>query len=300
MSKKIVDYETGEIIDNVQRIVTESEEKKISDYRAYIQRRQQLYQLMSKHCGNFYFYRYDKLLEQLGDDTATAFRFLYLCSCADQDGYFVKYKNEYCKSKEDFTYVFEKTKDTVTSYLNKLISNKLLYKDAKGYRLNPMYYSMGNMDDEFKRSSIRTFNNAIKELYRNSDPREHKMIGKILKLVPYINIYNNVLCWDIEETDKDLIQPLTAEDIRYVIYPDSNYGYDVMDKLGMLFVKGEPLLGKFTSVDQTQYIINPRVFYRGNNVADLKAVIDQFDIAKHQYIRKKKKMLRNKKDTNVI
>lgn len=289
MSKKVIDYDTGEIIENVTKVITESQEKKASEYKQLQQRRKNLRELMKKHCGNFYFYRYDKLLEQLDDDTATAFRFLYLCACATSDGYFIKYKGEYCKTKDDFTYVFDRPQRTTRKYMDDLLVHNLIYKDKVGYRLNPLFYSMGGMDDDFKRRSIRTFNFAVKELYYNSDPKEHKMFGRLLKLVPYINVYNNVLCWNIEETEKDLIQPLTEDEIREIIHPKNNYSYDVMERFSKLFLKGEPVLGRFNSAEQYQYIINPRLFYRGNNVHDLQAVIDQFDIAKHQYLRKQKK-----------
>ena len=90
MGKRVIDYETGEIIDNVTRVVTESEEKRISEFKQLQQRRNNLRKLIEKHCGNFYFYRYDRLLDQLDDDTATGFRFLYLCACADAEGYTVR------------------------------------------------------------------------------------------------------------------------------------------------------------------------------------------------------------------
>lgn len=294
MGKKYVDYDTGEIIDNVTRIVTEDQQRKASEYKIHQKKKQHLYKLMNKHCGNFYFYRYDKLLEQLDDDTATAFRFLYLCACADNEGYMIAYDNVYCDTVEDFTYVFERTKDTVRKYVEDLKRNKLLYKDEKGYRLNPIFYSSGSLDNNFKRNSIRTFNNAIKELYRNSNPKEHKLIGKLLKLVPYINIYNNVLCWNIEDTNKETIQPLTIEEIRYIIHPQNNYNYSASDRLENIFIKGEPVMGRFRSVGQEQFIINPRLFYRGNDSKDLQAIIDQFDIAKQQYIKKRKRKPMNK------
>lgn len=287
MGKTIIDYDTGEIITDVSRIITTSEDHKLSEYRRLQQKRENLRTMIEKHCGVFYFYRYDKLLEQLNDDTATAFRFLYLCACATKDGYIIKYDHEYCKIVEDFTYVFDKTKDTVRRYMEAMTDNNLIFKDDMGYRLNPLFYSMGGMNDDFKRNTIRTFNKAIKELYYNSNPKEHKMMGKLLKLVPYINIYNNVLCWDIYETDKQLIQPLDISEIRTILHSKNNYGYDVVNKIEDLFIKGEPVLGRFTSVGQTQYIINPRLFYRGNDAKDLKAIIDQFDIAKSRYQKKK-------------
>lgn len=287
MSKTFIDYDTGEVLEGITSYTTESDDAKRTAYRQLQQKRKHIRELVDHHCGEFYFYRYDKLLEQLQDDTATAFRFLYLCACADKDGYVYKYGREKCRSVEDFTYVFEKTKDTVRRYMETLTSNQLIFKNDGSYKLNPLFYSMGNLDDDFKRNTIRTFNKAIKELYYNSDPKEHKMIGRVLKLVPYINVYNNVLCWNIYETDKQLIQPLTLSEIRTIIHPRNNYGYQVVENLMNLFIKGEPVIGNFTSIGEEHYIINPRLFYRGNNANDLQLIIDQFDISKYQHLKRK-------------
>lgn len=288
MGKRVIDYETGEIIDNVTRVVTESEEKRISEFKQLQQRRNNLRKLIEKHCGNFYFYRYDSLLDQLDDDTATGFRFLYLCACADAEGYFIKYKDEYCKTKDDFTYIFDRPVKTTRSYMTDMIKNKLVYKDVKGYRLNPIFYSMGKIEKEFKHRSVRTFDKAIKELYYNSNPKEHKLMGHLLKLVPYINIYNNTICENIDCNDKKQIRPLNKTEIALLLQSNNTYGYTLLDKLMNVFIKGEPVIGLFTSMGQDQYRINPRLFYRGNDYRELQDLIDAFDIAKSQFIRKKK------------
>ena len=291
--KRLVDLDTGEIIEGVSRVITTSQEKKIESYKQLQNQRKNLREVIKKNCGDFYFYRYDKLLERLKDDSATAFRFLYLCACADKDGYLIKYGKEYCKTKDDFTYIFDRPVRTARTYTTTLIANELLYKDSNGYRLNPMFYSMGGMDDDFKRQSVRTFNQAIKDLYYNSDPKEHTFIGQLLKLVPYINIYRNVLCTDINCAEKDKLKPLTKTEIVSILQPDNNYGYQLFDKLMNTFIKGEPVIGLFRSMGIDQYVINPKVFYRGNNYKELQDLIDMFDISKYQYLKKqenKKKM----------
>jgi hypothetical protein len=147
---------------------------------------------------------------------------------------------------------------------------------------------MGGMDDDFKRQSIRTFNNAIKELYNNSNPKEHGIMGQFIKLVPYINIYNNTLCTDIECTDTKEIIPLNKSEIANILEPNNTYGYTLLDKLMNIFIKGEPAMGLFISMGQYQYRINPRLFYRGNDYRNLQDLINSFDITKQQVIRKQK------------
>ena len=114
-------------------------------------------------------------------------------------------------------------------------------------------------------------------------------------IAPYINLYNNILCWYPEESDKDKIQPLTLAEIRFILRANSNYGYEIERKLESLFIKGEPVFGKFEAAEEYQYIINPRLLYRGNDPLQFKGLIDQFDVAKGQYLNKKENKKTKKK-----
>lgn len=295
MSDSFMNIRTGEVVEDVARIVTNSQESNITAYKIKLKKARKLNKLIAQHCGGFFFYRYDNLLETIGGKTDVAFRFIYLCASATPEGYFIKYNNEKCVTKKDFTYIFDKPLRSTQRYVDELIDVKLLYKDEEGYRLNPIFYYC-NLDDETaKRKSVRTFRNCIRELYVNSDPNEHSYMGEILKFVPYINLYNNILCWYPEEPDKNKIQPLTLQEIRFILRANSNYGYEIERKLESLFIKGEPVFGKFEAAEEYQYIINPRLLYRGNDPLQFKGLIDQFDVAKGQYLNKIEKKKTRKK-----
>ena len=279
---------TGEFKDDVRGIITGDDiKKREEDIKAFHLRRD-LFNIIGKELGNFYFYRYDKLLELLNEDTATAFRFLYLCTYGDKSGYILTYNNQRCSKYSDFIFIFDRTKSSVIKFVKTMEDYKLIYKQNDFYKINSEYYSMNLDSTTFKKNSIRTFNRAIRDLYKNSDPREHSVIGEILKLVPYINISNNVLCWNIKDVHPDEIIPLNMNEIRAILRPKSDYGRKIMNKLEKLFIKGEPVLCRFESVGQTQYIINPRLFYRGNDISQLNAIIEQFDISKHRCDKKRK------------
>lgn len=293
MAIRLVDPETGEIID-VAWYRTVDQDERTSNFRQMSKKAQKLHKMIAQHCGGFFFYRYQDLLSVLEGDTATGFRFVYLCACATKEGYFIKYNNEICKTQEDFTYIFDKTKDTVKKYLLKLENHNLIYKDEKGYRLNSLYYYCSLDSDEQKKNSVRTFRNCVKELYNNSNPNEHALMGELLKFVPYINIYNNVICWNPEESDKNQVHPLSLRDIRCVIRENSNYGRELEERLEMIFIKGEPVFGKFEAANEYHYIINPRLLYRGNDPSQFRSLIDQFDIAKGQYLNRQQKIRKRK------
>lgn len=294
MPTDVMDLHTGVITNNVIQIKTAKQQDKDIQYKKSLKKRKQLYDEIKYHCGGFFFYKYNELTELLKDDTATAFRFVYLCACANKEGYIMAYKNKPCQTRDEFTYVFDRPLTSTRKYVDKLREHELLIKDTQGFKINPDYFTYNIQDDDFKRNSVRTFNKAIKDLYYNSSPREHSMIGQILRLVKYINIYNNILCWHIDESNTKYIQPLTDDEVRYIICPNSTYRYELLDKLENIMIMGEPVLSKFESIGESHYIINPKLFYRGNDPKDFQKLIDQFDTAKHQYVetQKLKKMVK--------
>ena len=286
MPDSFMNMRTGDVTDNVTRLVTLEEQNRNSNFSKNLKKHKQINKLIYQHCGGFFFYKYTDLLDVVEGNTAIAFRFIYLCACADKDGRFIKYGNEYCRTRDDFTYIFDKPLRSTRNYVDELCKYGLIGKTEQTYKLNPDYYSCGILDDTFKKQSVRTFRNAIKDLYNNSNPNEHSTIGELLKFIPYLNIYNNTLCWYTEESSVDKMQPLTIQEIRHILRQNSYYGYVVEEKLEELFVKGEPVFGKFEAAGEYHYIINPRLLYRGNDARDLQKVIDHFDISKYQYLNK--------------
>lgn len=298
MPRDVQFLDNGEIVRNVTGLTTQQQENSIEAYKIKMKKARKLNRLIAQHCGGFFFYRYDNLLNTVNGETAVAFRFLYLCACATTEGYFIKYSNERCMTRDDFTYIFDKPLRSTRKYVDELTKCKLLYKDTEGYRLNQLYYYCNLENEDTRRKSVRTFRSCIKEMYSNSDPNEHSYMGELLKFIPYINLYNNILCWYPEESDKNKIQPLTLQEIRFILRANSNYGREIENKLESLFVKGEPVFGKFEAAEECQYVINPRLLYRGNDPFQFQGLIDQFDVAKGQYLNNRQKKIKRRKMEN--
>ena len=294
MPTDVIDLQTGKVTKNVIQMKTQKQQDKDIEYIKILKRKKELYDEIKYHCGGFFFYKYNDLTELLGGNTAAAFRFVYLCACADKEGYIIAFGKQPCQTRDDFTYIFDRPLTSTRKYVDELREYDLIIKDNKGFKINSNYFTYNIQDDDFKKNSARTFNTAIKDLYNNSSPKEHSIIGQLLRLVKYINIYNNILCWNIDKANTKYIQPLTAEEIRHILCPNSTYKYELLNKLEHIMVRGEPVLAKFESIGEMHYIINPRLFYRGNDPTDFKKIIDQFDSTKHQYLetQKLKKMVK--------
>lgn len=275
-----VNLSTGEIKDNVRRIYTDYQEGQIQDYK----KQKEFQKHLVDFYGEFFFYKYDELLNYLDRNIGTAFRFLYVCSCADWENKIITSDRRLVTKNIDFVNIFNKPRQTSIDFHDALVQKELIYQDFNGiYRVNDHYYSRAiKNDNDFRRHSIRVFNRALQELYNMLSSDEHVFGGELLKLIPYMNIHNNILCANPTESDIDAIEPLSKETIQDILRPDSDYGRKLRLKLEKFSIHDEPVLGKFNAMQSYQYIINPRLFYRGNNINQLNAIIYHFDTSKAQ------------------
>lgn len=276
---------SGEIKTNISRLITNKEDEQIHRH----QQRTNSFNHIGDVYGEFFFYKYDDFLEYLNYDLATAFRFLYICSFADADNKIILPNKRFAQTEKDFVFVFNKPRKSVEGFHKSLVDNELIYKDFNSiYRVNDNYFSKKIINDnDFKQHSTRVFDKAIQDLYNMLTSDEHVFAGELLKLIPYMNIYSNILCHNISERDPAKVDPLTKKELQDVFRPNSDYGRKLRTKIETFSINDEPVIGKVSLMDEYQYFINPRLFYRGNNINDLKAIINHIDISIEQAKKKK-------------
>lgn len=143
--------------------------------------------------GNWYKFTYEEVLKNAKPQDA--FRLLYLAT-------FVNYNN-------GEIFLSDNTKSTV--------KNKVDIVDMLGISKKPAYETIANLQKlgyliiksdtvylntkviakgkgKSKKPYTRIFNDVIRELYVFTDAKAHSTMGQYLKLIPLINVYNNVLC----------------------------------------------------------------------------------------------------------
>ena len=285
MPNDFIDPHTGEVVSMAEYKTTKQNNRDINYTRQCI-RKQTFYNFMEHTMGEFYFQKYEKLLKVLENDTATAFRFLYVCCFADGEGRISLHEGEYLTKQEEFGQLFNS--ENAKKYVRDLMNRQLIYKDIiKIYRVNMDYFSLWLPKKVENNSVTRTFKDTIKYLYRISDSKEHKTLGYLVKLLPYVNRYSNTICFNTNKRGKDDIKPLSLQDIVNILTPGSQTGYSVFKKLSKTYVHDELILLKIVGGYEEFYVINPKLFYGSSDITELKGVIEQFEIAKNQNIKKK-------------
>ena len=292
INKRWVNQGTGEVIDNVVEESIKTIDQKINEQEAQI-RKAKAYDYYKKNIlplpstlqeeyGNYIHTRYQALLEKLNYDTATAFRFIYLCTFMEYDTGYIIWKNNKVKNK-DLIEIFDVTKNTISIIKKKLFENQLIFNDDNGYiYINILYCYRGDIikDNNYKQQCTRIFNNSIQNLYEKSnDSREHKLIGKFILLLPYINIWHNIICLNPKEKRMERLILPNSEQLDNILHAGDRNGIKRLNELFDITVGGEKTILMITDKKSLKmYAVNPRIYYGGNNINDLTELAGYFKI----------------------
>jgi hypothetical protein len=138
--------------------------------------------------------------------------------------------------------------------------------------LNPDVFAKGNRMRSLMAFYIKVFQSGMQKLYNGVNKSQHKQLGYIFNMLPYVNIEHNILCHNTTERDISLIEPMTMSEFCAEI----GYDYKNVQRLHDIFkhLKFDVGDGKrelFCSIIRNEYtgkelmVINPKVFYSGSN-----------------------------------
>ena len=253
-------------------------EQEVRDQRRrFLTRNEDFEKYINEYFGNFFFNNYKDLLELLQGDTATIFRYLYICTYSDYNGCLITKGNRPIDRYRLQLYTMLSDR-TFTNLLKTLKEKDLLYKSEGKYYVNEKYVKRGTMPKAFEDKSIRVFNKGLQQLYSGSSMRNHKNLGKIIPLLPYVNSYTNVVCHNIYERDFEENIPLTPQEICEVLGYDSSSFNKLRNELCKYDVNGRHIFCCVSHSGTDYYVVNPSVFYHGNNKDDAIVAYKLFSI----------------------
>lgn len=280
---------TGEIKDDVVNIetkqdVTQKQQKQQNQKEGYKYIQQQIVPLPSflqQQFGNFIHSRYDALLQKTNYDTATAFRFIYLCTFMEYDTGYILWNNKHI-TDHYLIDIFGVHKNTITNIKKKLFDAELIFEDNDGHLyVNIDYCYRGDISSnkQYRQQCTRIFNDGIQKLYKNTlDFRDHKMLGKLILLLPYINIYHNVICLNTKEKDWDKLVIPNAEQMDSILHTSLRNNQKQMKKLLEIEINGEPAVLVVKHKNTHMYAVNPRIYYGGTKLGDVEELSGMFKV----------------------
>ena len=263
---------TPELLDE---IVKEAYKKGVEDAQGRKERQKEGYKKrlgqeeLKKHFkhnyGSFYFDFYIRIEELLNDS-------LLLCSYLDFDNNLV-IKKEKPINKDNLHIILRISKKQSDRTRDDLIKKDILIMNQdESFSINKKYFRKGDIMREESVETVRVFDNAIRELYESCTPREHKKLALLYKLIPYINNNWNIVCKNINEENRELIEPYELKEIAKVLGVTNVTRFK--NDLLKLTVNGQPVVMIQLVLNKSRILINPKVYYKGTRLDEVKNIED--------------------------
>ena len=265
-TKTLIDTDTGEIIENVVSFTTAKQDDYLKEGNRIKKERANY---VSKY-GNFYFMTYPDERNTYSEDVKhiDSARLIYLASFMDYDT-ILKHDNGMILRKEDLMNLLGLSKNIFYEFYNRVVAlGVLIENDDYSISVNEGKFIKGKIDT--KNEYTRLFIHAVRTLYENCTAKQHKHLGKIYDLIPYVNYKHNILCSNPHERSYELIINLTLADINNV------FGFTKMrikEVIGILSEfkinspKGEMNVFSYVSVDgdieNSKIMVNPLLMFSG-------------------------------------
>ena len=232
--------------------------------------------------GTFFFNYYGK-----NGEFKYLFRFIYLCTYSNYKNYIEWGNNkEKLANKKDLQEILMLKNRQFYETFNYFINNKLLIEDnyfigeeeCFCYKINNKICNRGHMNlTNSKNGVIRIFDESIRSIYKESKSIQHERLGLFFKLLPQIHYDMNIICKNPTAITEE-IQPYSLTELAEYL------GYTTNKRLkSALFdieIKGEKVIMISIINNKSMIFINPRIYYKGNNIKNIQFLQDIFDMSK--------------------
>lgn len=174
--------------------------------------------------------------------------------------------------KEHLTKVLRLRKSAVNKFWKEVYPRFLREDDDGTLLADGNIFIRGSIGNHYS-SYVKFYDKGYRRVYEQTDSRQHKHLGYVLKLLPYVHIETNVLCYSPQEGNMDRVQYLNLTDFCKENKLNPSHGNRIVEtyngiKLKVLGVK-EPFcwfIRKEPNSKNVRIQVNPNVLYSGKNL----------------------------------
>lgn len=116
-----------------------------------------------------------------------------------------------------------------------------------------------------ERDVTRVFENGFQKIYSQCDPKAHKKLYYLIRLLPYVHVESNSLCENPLELDPTKIKNISWSGACDLIGLDKKQKGRLRSYLWDLKIDGEPLIAEFVNSKGKAVIVNPLMIYKGRD-----------------------------------
>lgn len=179
-------------------------------------------------------------------------------------------------TKKDVKQVLKLSPTCFDGFWHEMVSAKIITLNNSGeVILNDELFQYGRIK-ELNENRMRLFCGAVRRLYVRCQPRQHKLLGYIFKMIPFVSKEYNIVCLNPEESDVNMVRPMTLECFcKYMEY-DTSHAKRLLQDILSVKIDGQQLV-KYVSdgkLNTSYLVVNPRAYYAGYHTAELAALFN--------------------------
>lgn len=210
-------------------------------------------------------------------------RIIYLGTYTGYDGYLTRHKHGRL-SKKEMEPLMQLSKTAFKDFWRSAQDAGILHEEADGIRVDAQYFRKGPLQHQSRKkkatltegSFIRVYLSSVRDLYRRTPARTHKVLSYLYRAVPFLNQKFNVLCRNPYESERDELILLSHKEFFQLMGHNSEHSKAVLsDVKGFSFtlkidgetvtqraiIEGDPI----KEGDHQGIYINPRLLYAGTS-----------------------------------
>lgn len=292
------DRETGEIREDAKIRLPEDirKQKEMIKYRNICD--------MKPSIDKSYFKFFISRFENINDlKPQTLARLMYLSTYISYDNNYLKYNNGIAVDKKSMKDLMKLSGRTFDDFYKEIVNKGYLIKDDNGYRINERIIHKGS-NNERPLSEQERYNkiyiNAMQKMYLSTKISQHKLLGYVFMMLPYVSIKYNILCYNPFENDLNSIIPITMNNFCDYIGVGTEqinrfrrnieniiFTFNGREQHFLCFI----LPANVDNKNHGMMMINPNVLY-GRNIIEREGMIELFyrhDVNKNKIINTKLK-----------
>lgn len=292
-----IDKDTGEVLGNV--LLTESEElildkenkKQMEAIKRKLKLNKDMQDFIQANEGGYFhlIYKYCyplmlELTEKYEGNKANIhiIRFMILASYSTFGGT-LRDKNNNRIKKSTLGKIWDtQNRNGIKETYDILTECNYIYKTEEGYLMvNEDLVIKGGMEKFLKENKdityTRVFTTNIQDMYYNTEAKKRPQLANLFKVLPFVNFKYNVFCSNPTETNEEDLQLLTWTDLaRLCGYEDKKNIAKFKKDLWNLEIYGYSTIGEFRNKAGMAICINPKIYYSGNDINDVKNLYVMF------------------------
>ena len=238
-----------------------------------------------------YCYPYMLDLQELDEGSKSnihIIRFIVLSTYLSKDGY-VRYQNRKIKkSRLIRIWNLKNSRDPKKTY-DRLKNIGYIIEDSEGYiMINQDVMKNGKIIDFNKIKNkndnytyTRLFSKNIQDMYCNCKERDRGKLAILFKLLPFVNFKYNVFCYNPTETIEENINLCNWKDLARICGYDDSNSSRIKKDLWNLKIYDSSVVGIFATKTGNAICINPKVYYGGNDIKDVKHLYAMFKMCEN-------------------